>query len=144
MITKRILLTIVLTLCCVTCVQPQSQTQYDKGTPPQHTVGVSSFGSYTSADLGTINLSNGALNFKIPLGSVSGRGGLSIPLSLNYSSKVWSASMDTDIERESMTEQSVAYADYDRGLIEGGNLYSIIGAGWTTRTIAAASIRLCP
>jgi RHS repeat-associated protein len=111
-------------------VQAQS-SQYDKGTPPQHGVGVSSLGSYTSTELGTINLSNGALNFKIPLGTLGGRGGLAIPLSLNYSSKVWSASLDTDEELESGTQQPVAYADYDRGLIEGGSFGSIIGAGWT-------------
>ena len=73
----------------------QTQTQYDKGTPPQHSGGVSSFGSYASTELGTVNLSNGSLNFKIPLGSVGGRG-FTVPLTLNYSSKVWSGIKDTD------------------------------------------------
>src|SRR5689334_5302139 len=72
----------------------QEQSQYDKGTPPQHAAGVSPLGSYTSTELGSVNLSNGALNFNIPLATVGGRG-FSIPLTLNYSSKVWSASMDT-------------------------------------------------
>ena len=48
-------------------------------------------GSYISADIGAINLSNGSLNFSLPLGSVGGRG-FWLPLSLNYSSKIWSAS----------------------------------------------------
>ena len=91
----------------------QTQTQYDKGTPPQHTTGVSSLGSYATTELGTVNLSNGSLNFKIPLGNVGGRG-ITIPLTLNYSSKVWSGSKDTDTDQTG-AEKSVAYADYDRG-----------------------------
>src|SRR5215470_5820090 len=75
----------------------QEQSQYDKGTPPQHAAGVSELGSYTSTELGSVNLSNGALNFKIPLATVGGRG-ISIPLTLNYSSKVWSASQDTVVD----------------------------------------------
>jgi len=63
------------------------QNQYDKATPPQHAAGVSALGSYSSADLGNVNLSNGALNLKIPLGSVGGRG-FSLPLTLNWSSKI--------------------------------------------------------
>ena len=46
---------------------------------------------------------------------------MSLPLTLSYSSKVWSASTDVDIERESGTEQPVAYADYD-------NQSSFVGA----------------
>jgi RHS repeat-associated protein len=106
------------------------QTQYDKGTPPQLAAGVSSAGSYMSTELGTVNLTNGGLNLNIPLGTVGGRGNVAIPLTLNYSSKVWSASTDVDTERESGTEQSVAYADYD-------NQSSFAGAaapGWTLRT----------
>lgn len=61
----------------------QTTTQYDKGTPPQHATGVSSLGSYTTTELGTVNLSNGSLNIKIPLGTVGGRG-FSIPLTLNF------------------------------------------------------------
>ena len=108
----------------------QSQSQYDKGTPPQLAAGVSSLGSYMSTELGTVNLSNGGLNINIPLGTVGGRGNVAVPLTLSYSSKVWSASKDVDIERESGTEQEVAYADYD-------NQSSFAGAsapGWTLRT----------
>jgi len=75
------------------------QTQYDRGTPPQHAAGVSSIGSYSSADVGTVNLSNGALNLRFSLGSVGGRG-FSVPLTLNWSSKLWSASIDTDEDRD--------------------------------------------
>lgn len=108
--------------------QAQS-SQYDKGTPPQHAAGLSATGSYLSTELGTVNLSNGGLNFNIPLGTIGGRGNVSLPLLLSYSSKVWSASMDVDLERESMTEQSVAYADYD-------NHSTFAGAavpGWSLR-----------
>lgn len=106
------------------------QTQYDKGTPPQLAAGVSSVGSYMSTELGTVNLTNGGLNLNIPLGTVGGRGNVAMPLMLSYSSKVWSASMDVDLEKASWTEQSVAYADYD-------NQSSFAGAsapGWTLRT----------
>jgi hypothetical protein len=106
----------------------QTTTQYDRATPPQHSAGVSSLGSYVSSELGTVNLSNGSLNFKIPLGSVGGRG-FSIPIALNYSSKVWSASMDTDTNQAEV-EQPVAYADYDRGA-EMAGFWDFIGAGWT-------------
>ena len=106
----------------------QTTTQYDKATPPQHATGVSSLGSYTSTELGTINLSNGSLNLRIPLGTVGGRG-FSIPLTLNYSSKVWSASMDTDTDWAGQ-EHPVAYADYDRGGDWAG-WGNFIGAGWS-------------
>lgn len=52
----------------------EEASQYDRGTPPQHAAGVSAIGSYISADLGTINLSNGSLNFRVPIASVGGRG----------------------------------------------------------------------
>src|SRR5690349_21478595 len=91
----------------------QTSTQYDRATPPQHVAGVSSVGSYVSNELGTVNLSNGSLNFKIPIGSVGERG-FSVPLTLNYSSKVWSATTDTDVN-QSGVEKPVAYADYNRG-----------------------------
>ena len=95
-------------------------SQYDKGTPPQHAAGLSAPGSYVSTELGMVNLSNGGLNFNIPLSTVGGRGNVSFPLMLSYSSKVWSASLDVDIERESGIEQSVAYADYDNHSTFGG------------------------
>jgi RHS repeat-associated protein len=119
----------VLISCSVTLAQ--SQNQYDKGTPPQLVAGVSSLGSYMSTEFGTINLSNGGLNFNIPLGTVGGRGNVALPLTLSYSSKVWSASMDVDLERENLTEQSVAYADYDMGASLGGGP---IVPGWKLST----------
>src|SRR5215813_11049386 len=83
----------------------QEQSQYDKGTPPQHAAGVSELGSYTSTELGSVNLSNGALNFKIPLATVGGRG-ITIPLTLNYSSKVWSGSLDTVVDNQNQPFQA--------------------------------------
>src|SRR5215475_14656676 len=79
--------------------QQQDVSQYDKGTPPQHAAGVSSFGSYISTDLGVVNLSNGALSIKLPLGQVGGRG-FWAPISLNYSSKLWSASKSDEFVPE--------------------------------------------
>ncbi|HEY5883209.1 MAG TPA: hypothetical protein VIT88_00895, partial [Pyrinomonadaceae bacterium] len=116
----------------------QSQSQYDKGTPPQHAAGVSSLGSYMSTELGTVNLSNGGLNINIPLGTVGGRGNIAVPLTLSYSSKVWSASKDVDIERESGTEQEVAYADYDNQSFFAG----ASAPGWTLGTGMYMSARL--
>jgi len=124
-------LSIVAAVSAVVPVSGQSQNQYDKGTPPQHAVGVSPLGSYISTELGTINLSNGSLNFRIPLATVGGRGDVSFPITLNYSSKLWSASIDTDYERTYMTQVPVAYADYDAGLGQAGALQTMIGAGWS-------------
>ena len=103
----------------------QGTSQYDRGTPPQHAAGVSSFGSYSSADLGTVNLSNGSLNFSIPLGTVGGRG-FAIPITLNYSSKVWSVSKDIDyVDGTSL----VPYASYGGGdFLQ--NYNSRLSAGW--------------
>ncbi len=109
------------------CVLAQ-QSQYDRSTPPQHAAGVSPLGSYTSADVGTVNLSNGALNLKFPLGSVGGRG-FSLPLTLNWSSKIWSGSTDIETDRDGSLK-TIAYADFDRldDYVDFGNR---IGPGWT-------------
>jgi len=104
------------------------QTQYDRGTPPQHAAGVSPLGSYTSADVGTVNLSNGALNLKFPMGSVGGRG-FWLPLTLNYSSKIWSGSQDTETDRDGTTK-TVAYADFGK-LDDYAGFYERLRPGWT-------------
>jgi RHS repeat-associated protein len=96
-----------------TANEAQETSQFDKGTPPQQAAGVSSLGSYMSTDLGTVNLSNGALNFRIPLGTVGGRG-FSVPLTLNYSSKVWSATKGQDYYGDPYyTNYPAAYAVYN-------------------------------
>ena len=125
-----VLLIIVLFSCL--CVQAQEHNQYDRGTPPQHAAGVSSFGSYTSADIGNINLSNGALNFKLPLGVVGGRG-ISLPITLNYSSKVWSASRGSDTDNSQDTgpiTRKVVYASY-ADADNGTDFYNLLTPGWT-------------
>lgn len=106
----------------------QTHTQYDHGTPPQQASGVSSFGSYVSVDIGTVNLSNGSLNVRIPLGTIGGRG-FSIPLTLNYTSKVWSASKDTGWD-PNYNEYPVTYASYGTGefMVDWHNR---ITPGWT-------------
>ena len=68
MTAKRFLILFVMSLSSFITVLGQAQSQYDKGTPPQLAAGVSSSGSYMSTELGTINLTNGALNISIPLG----------------------------------------------------------------------------
>src|SRR5437899_3177892 len=105
---------ILLALVFFCCSLPSlaQQNQYDRGTPPQHAAGVSPLGSYASADLGTVNLSNGALNLKFPIGSVGGRG-VWLPLTLNWSSKIWSGSTDLETDRDGSTK-TVAYADFAR------------------------------
>ena len=102
--------------------------QYDKATPPQHAAGVSPLGSYSSADIGTVNLSNGALNLKIPIGSVGGRG-FWLPLTLNWSSKIWSGSSDIETDRSGLPK-TVVYADFAR-LDDYVDLFNRIGPGWT-------------
>ena len=114
----------------------QAASQFDRGTPPQHAAGVSAFGSYTSPDVGTVNLSNGALNISIPLGTVGGRG-FSIPITLNYSSKVWSVSKDTDYIDNSTT---VAYASYGAGEFLAG-FHNRLGPGWTVGIAPWISMR---
>ena len=91
-----LLSTILFIITSFVSVYGQAQSQYDKGTPPQHAAGVSPLGSYMSTELGTVSLSNGGLNINIPLGTVGGRGNVAVPLMLSYSSKVWSASKDVD------------------------------------------------
>ncbi|HEX7330819.1 MAG TPA: hypothetical protein VF290_04920, partial [Pyrinomonadaceae bacterium] len=122
------LITFLLILTSCGAALGQAQSQYDKGTPPQLAAGVSSVGSYISTELGNVNVSNGGLNFNIPLGTVGGRGNVTMPLTLSYSSKVWSASLDVDTEQGSGSEQSVAYADYDMGSSLGGGP---LVPGWT-------------
>jgi hypothetical protein len=104
------------------------QNQYDKGTPPQHAAGVSPLGSYTSADVGSVNLSNGALNLRFPIGSVGGRG-FWLPLTLNWNSKIWSGSTDTETDWDGSTK-TVAYADFAR-LDDYVDVFNRIGPGWT-------------
>src|SRR5688572_8341490 len=115
-VTQLSLVSAIVLLACLTALGQEEQSQYDKGTPPQHVAGVSGIGSYISVDLGTINLSNGSLNFKIPLGQVGGRG-FSIPLTLNYSSKIWSARLGQDfIPNLNLTRPfaAAAYNDPDQ------------------------------
>jgi hypothetical protein len=105
-------------------------SQYDKGTPPQFVAGVSGIGSYTSADIGTINLANGSLNIKLPLASVGGRG-FSFPLSLNYSGKLWSAKVGRDFVYDPIPRQLPAsYADYATGDDE-MDIFHRVGPGWS-------------
>jgi len=110
------------------CSVVAQQNQYDKATPPQQAAGVSTLGSYSSADLGTVNLGNGALNLKIPVGSVGGRG-FSLPLTLNWSSKIWSGSTDIETDRGGL-QKTVVYADFAR-LDDYVELFNRIGPGWT-------------
>jgi len=117
-----------LVLAFTTAAQSNTISQYDRGTPPPHTAGVSPFNSYLSADLGVINLSNGALNIRLPLGEIGGRG-FSVPINLNYSSKVWSGSRGT-ITVPPNQQAPVAYAKYD-DLANSTDIYNKLAAGWT-------------
>jgi hypothetical protein len=122
---KLSLVFVVMLISSVT-TSAQSSSQYDRGTPPQHAAGVGSFGSYSSPDLGTVNLSNGSLNLAVPLGTVGGRG-FSFPITLSYSSKVWSVSKETDFVDGSAT---VPYASYGAGgFLE--DWHYRLSPGWT-------------
>jgi RHS repeat-associated protein len=88
-------ITIIVSICL--SVKAQSAGQYDRGTPPQNAAGVPSLDSYTSAEIGTVNLSNGGLTFSLPLGSVGG-GDLGFPLTLDYNSKIWSTMRSTEVD----------------------------------------------
>src|SRR5258706_8300321 len=122
------ILTLVFVTSATICAQDQSQ--YDHGTPPQHAAGVSQLSSYVSTDLGTINLGNGSLNFKIPVGEVGGRG-FSLPLTLNYSSKVWSANTGTDVVTDpSYRTYPAGCAVYDDPAAA-MDIYNRVAPGWT-------------
>ncbi len=135
------ILVIVLVISATIYAQ-DDRSQYDQGTPPQHAAGVSALGSYISSDLGTVNLSNGSLSFKLPLGSVGGRG-FWLPLSLNYSNKVWSASMSSDIDFDaggSGKRYPVAYAVYDDP-DAGLDIYQRVAPGWTIGAVPMLRVR---
>lgn len=107
----------------------QDQGQYDRGTPPQHSAGVSAIGSYISADIGTINLSNGSVNFRLPMGSVGGRG-FWLPLTLNYTSKLWSGrrSQVNAGGQQPDSTAPIAFASYNDGTVDS---YYAVAPGWT-------------
>jgi YD repeat-containing protein len=111
--------------------QQEDTSQYDRGTPPQHAAGVSSFGSYLSTDLGVVNLSNGALSIKLPLGQVGGRG-FWAPISLNYGSKLWSASKSDEFVPEPPPghRERVVFAVYDDPE-NALDFFARVAPGWT-------------
>ena len=113
-----------------TPAQDNQMSQYDRGTPPQHAAGVSAIGSYMSADIGTINLSNGSLNFKLPLGSVGGRG-FYLPLSLNYSSKMWSARRGTKIVTNSPEIGNPVPVTWGQYSDDPTEAHYFVAGGWT-------------
>jgi RHS repeat-associated protein len=120
---RRYLVFLLLLFGTATRVMSQNSSQFDRGTPPQHAAGVSSIGSYLSADLGTINLGNGALNIRLPIGQVGGRG-LWVPLNVHYTSKVWSAMT------AGSGQNRIAWAEYDQ-LTDATDINGKIGPGWT-------------
>ncbi|MDQ3665842.1 MAG: hypothetical protein M3410_04420, partial [Acidobacteriota bacterium] len=135
-----ILFTLLLFFPTLVAAQELESSQYDRGTPPQHAAGVSSMGSYISADLGTINLSNGSLNFAIPLGQVGGRG-FSLPVTLNYSSKVWSSFIGTDVVTDPVYQtHPAAIAVYDSA--EGApDIYQRVAQGWTLGAVPLLRVK---
>src|SRR5258706_587336 len=131
---------LIVTLSCVAVAQDQSQ--YDHGTQPQHAAGMSAIGSYASSDLGTVSLSNGSLNFKIPLGDVGGRG-FSLPLTLNYSSKVWSASRSTAFNPDAPNggqNYPVVFASYadDAAAMD---IFQRVAPGWSLGGVPVLRVR---
>ena len=137
------LLRLLTVFCVLACTgMAQDQSQYDHGTPPQHAAGLSAIGSYISSDLGTVNLSNGSLNFKIPLGAVGGRG-FSSPLTLNYTSKVWSASRSTAFDPDAPgggRNYPVAFALYDdpNAALD---IYQRVAPGWSIGAVPVLRVR---
>src|SRR5262245_3067050 len=133
--------------CCLSAFAQGDVSQYDKGTPPQHAAGVSSFGSYISTDLGMVNLSNGALSIKLPLGQVGGRG-FWTPISLNYSSKLWSATKGSEFVPEPPpgSRERVVVAVYDDPA-NAPSFHSRVMPGWTIAgapTLRARGVGIAP
>src|SRR5882672_8802946 len=126
---SQISLAAILVIATGLSVQAQTWTQYDQGTPPQHAAGVSPVGSYLSTDLGTVNLSNGSLNLSLPMGSAGGRG-FTIPIALNYSSKVWSVAHESVLwPWPHDMDVDMAYARYAAGDTE-MDLFNRVAPGW--------------
>jgi hypothetical protein len=125
---KSLLATACLIICCLN-LQAQTWTQYDQGTPPQHAAGVSPVGSYLSSDLGTVNLSNGSLNLSLPMGTAGGRG-FNIPITLSYSSKVWSVAHDSVYWSLKDMDVDMAYAHYAAADTY-EDIYFRVAPGWT-------------
>jgi len=111
--------------------QQGDASQYDRGTPPQHAAGVSPLSSYLSTDLGVTNLSNGALNIKLPFGQIGGRG-FWVPFSLDYASKIWSATKGEEFVIDPFPGHSaqVVFAVYDDPA-NALDLYNRVAPGWT-------------
>jgi RHS repeat-associated protein len=140
--TSRVALMVALLLIVSVSAMAQDQSQYDHGTPPQHATGISTIGSYLSTELGTINLSNGSLNFKLPLGTVGGRG-FSMPLTLNYSNKVWSATRSTAFDPDAPgggQNYPVAVALYDdpNAALD---IYQRVAPGWSIGSVPVLRVR---
>jgi hypothetical protein len=119
----------ILVLSLASKAQDNQQSQYDRGTPPQHAAGILSIGSYISADIGTINLGNGSLNFRLPLGNVGGRG-FWLPLTLNYSSKIWSARRGDIFNPDPAPghRDPVTWGQYSD---DGADITYFVAGGWT-------------
>src|SRR5262245_55114120 len=128
----RFIFAFALMFTCSLSAFAQSQgdtSQYDRGMPPQQAAGVSSLGSYASADLGVVNLSNGALSINLPLGQVGGRG-FSAPISLNHSSKLWSATKGFEYALSQTDTGDVVFATYDDSA-NAPDYYNRVAPGWT-------------
>src|SRR5260370_19178194 len=83
-----------------------------------------------SAELGTVNLSNGSLNFKIPIGEV-GRPGFSLPITINYNTKLWSANIGTDVVTDpTLQTYPAGYAVYDDPA-NAVDIFERVAPGWT-------------
>lgn len=135
---KSLLLSISL-LAFSLIVQGQNWTQYDQGTPPQHAAGVSPIGSYVSADLGVINLSNGSLSISLPMGTSGGRG-FTMPISLNYSSKVWSLAHESVYDPVHQIDKMSVYSSYGA---EGtySDIYQRLAPGWTVSGVPSLKVQ---
>ncbi len=79
-----------------------------------------------------VNPSTLAMEFSLPLGNYPGRGGDSIPVALNYSSKVWSmAKFNYRQEWERVTEANYSYLVYQSTDVIPSFAEKSIG-GWTS------------
>ena len=67
-------------------VSPSSVT-----TPSSLAKGVPPLGSYDGGSFDTVNLYNGNLSMRFPLGALSGRGGMTAAVVLSYNAKLWRA-----------------------------------------------------
>ncbi|HEX8117963.1 MAG TPA: hypothetical protein VF521_11885, partial [Pyrinomonadaceae bacterium] len=121
-----------------------SQSSYDKGTPPEAKAGQASASTYSADKLEVVNLANGNLSMVLPLATLGGRGSASYAVALSYNSKVWSAvNYPVTFWSEGRGYYTVDHysAVYEDAAMSAPNVVAL-GGGWSIQLGAAVKTHL--